>query len=111
MKKIIITMLLAVLALTTAQAGPEKNGDKKKVATEQTTENVSKQEKTEQDAAAGDESETNVTDKVKLKEGYSEYVRDIAENICDDEEKEQFLAKYCIIRKSQHCFCCRIEAF
>ena len=30
-----------VLALTTAQAGPEKNGDKKKVATEQTTENVS----------------------------------------------------------------------
>ncbi|MBR5119201.1 MAG: hypothetical protein IK100_11250 [Muribaculaceae bacterium] len=66
MKKIIITMLLAVLALTTAQAGPEKNGDKKKVATEQTTENVSKQEKSEQEDAVGDESETNVTDKVKL---------------------------------------------
>lgn len=45
----------------------------------------------------GDElyNETKVyTDKEKLKEGYREYVLDIAENICDDEEKEQFLAKY-----------------
>lgn len=66
MKKIFITMLVAVLVLATAQAKPEKNVSHKNVATEQTVAKASEQEKAEQANAESDESETNVADKVTI---------------------------------------------
>lgn len=66
MKKIFITMLVAVLVLATAQAKSEKNGSHKNVATEQTAAKASEQEKAEQANAESDESETNVADKVTI---------------------------------------------
>ena len=72
MKKIIITMLVAVLVLATAQAGPEKNGSHKNVGTEQTTAKVTDQKEAKQANAQSNESETNSTDKVKIsKDGIS----------------------------------------
>ncbi|MBO4722900.1 MAG: hypothetical protein J5629_08200 [Muribaculaceae bacterium] len=66
MKKIIITMLVAMLVLATAQAKPEKNVSHKNVGTEQTVAKASEQEEAKQANAENDESKTNVTDKVKL---------------------------------------------
>ena len=66
MKKIIITMLVAMLVLATAQAKPEKNVSLKNVGTEQTVAKASEQEEAKQANAESDESKTNVTDKVKI---------------------------------------------
>ena len=63
MKKIIITILVTVMTLTAAQAGPEKKGNHKDVATEQKVE-TSEQKEANEPSTNGEE--TYVTDKVKL---------------------------------------------
>ena len=63
MKKIIFTILVAVMTLTAAQAGPEKKGSHKDVVTEQKVE-TSEQKEANEPSINGEE--TYVTDKVKL---------------------------------------------
>lgn len=63
MKKIIFTILVAVMTFTAAQAGPEKKGNHKDVATEQKVE-TSEQKEANEPSTNGEE--TYVTDKVKL---------------------------------------------
>ena len=63
MKKIIITILVTVMTLIAAQAGPEKKGSHKDVATEQKVE-TSEQKEANEPSSSGEE--TYVTDKVKL---------------------------------------------
>ena len=63
MKKIIFTILVAVMTLTAAQAGPEKKGNHKDVATEQKVE-TSEQKEANEPSINGEE--TYVTDKVKI---------------------------------------------
>ncbi len=63
MKKIIFTILVAVMTLTAAQAGPEKKGNHKDVVTEQKVE-TSEQKEANEPSTNGEE--TYVTDKVKL---------------------------------------------
>jgi archaellum component FlaF (FlaF/FlaG flagellin family) len=63
MKKIFFTILVAVMTLTAAQAGPEKKGNHKDVATEQKVE-TSEQKEANEPSINGEE--TYVTDKVKI---------------------------------------------
>lgn len=67
MKKIIFTMLVAVMTLTAAQARPEQKNGHSNVATEQTVDKASEQKDAKQaKASAANDSVTDVTDKVKL---------------------------------------------
>ena len=63
MKKIIFTILVAVMTLTAVHAGPDKKGNHKGVATEQKVE-TSEQKEADEPSINGEE--TYVTDKVKL---------------------------------------------
>lgn len=63
MKKFIFTILVAVMTLTAAQAGPEKKGNHKDVATEQTAETSEQKEANEPTSAVEEE---NATDKVEV---------------------------------------------
>ena len=64
MKKIIFTMLMAVLVLATAQARDERRDNNNTVSTEQTAENASEQEQVSVQQADEDESDT--ADKVTI---------------------------------------------
>lgn len=67
MKKIIITMLVAVMVLASAQAEHQRNDDNKSVATEQTAENASERGQDEMTSEPTiNENENNVTDNVRL---------------------------------------------
>ncbi len=65
MKKIIFTILVAVMTLSAAQAGPQKKGSPKNVATEQAAEEAPRQDAANE-LTSDDEQETDVTDKVTL---------------------------------------------
>ena len=65
MKKIIFTILVAVMVLVTAQAGPQKKGSPKTVATEQVVDEAPKHDAANE-PTSDDEQETDVTNKVAL---------------------------------------------